>query len=130
MDKKQHVKEFGLSVGIPTLRIFSIEKAKEFYLDFLEFKWDWQHKFEENAPIYCQISKEGLILHLSEHAGDGSPGVRIFIHVKEVRNYQKLLLNKNYPYMKPGLITQPWGETMEVIDPFSNKLIFCQQKTF
>ena len=31
--------EFGRAV--PTFRIFSLEKAREFYVDFLGFKVDW-----------------------------------------------------------------------------------------
>src|SRR5437773_10613657 len=34
-----------MQTAIPILRIFSIEKAKEFYLDFLGFSIDWEHRF-------------------------------------------------------------------------------------
>lgn len=40
---------------IPILRIFDEEKAKEFYLDFLEMKLDWEHRFEPKFPIYSCI---------------------------------------------------------------------------
>lgn len=60
---------------IPILRMFSVEKAKEFYVGYLGFQLDWEHKFPEVAPIYMQVSRAGLILHLSEHYGDGSPGI-------------------------------------------------------
>ena len=60
---------------IPILRIFSIEKAKEFYVDFLGFKVDWEHRFNEDAPVYMQVSRGDLVLHLSEHHGDSSPGL-------------------------------------------------------
>lgn len=33
-----------LSAGIPILRIFSKEKAKEFYLDFMGFSLEWEHR--------------------------------------------------------------------------------------
>ena len=36
--------------------MFSVEKAKEFYLDYLGFHLDWEHKFEEVSPIYMQVS--------------------------------------------------------------------------
>jgi len=61
---------------IPILRIFSIEKAREFYLDYAGFKVDWEHRVEPTAPLYMQVSRDGLVLHLSEHYGDGSPGTR------------------------------------------------------
>src|SRR5947209_13043273 len=59
---------------IPILRIFGVAKAKEFYVDYLRFSVDWEHHFEENTPAYIQLSRDGLVLHLSEHHGDGGLG--------------------------------------------------------
>lgn len=42
---------------IPILRIFSVEKAREFYVDYLGFQVDWEHRFEDVAPIYMQVSR-------------------------------------------------------------------------
>jgi len=57
------------------VRIFSVEKAKEFYVAFLGFSVDWEHHFDDNSPAYLQVSRNGLLLHLSEHHGDGCPHV-------------------------------------------------------
>ncbi len=35
---------------IPILRIFDYQKAVEFYVDWLDFKIDWEHTFEKNTP--------------------------------------------------------------------------------
>ena len=43
--------------AVPILRIFSVEKAREFYLDFLGFIWDWEHRFDDNAPLYARVLK-------------------------------------------------------------------------
>jgi catechol 2,3-dioxygenase-like lactoylglutathione lyase family enzyme len=45
----------NLRQAIPILRIFSVDKAKEFYLDFLGFKLDWEHRFGDNFPLYAQV---------------------------------------------------------------------------
>jgi len=37
----------------PILRIF--DKAKEFYVDFLGFKVDWEHRFEDDLPLWESI---------------------------------------------------------------------------
>lgn len=66
--------EIEFSRVIPVLRIFDIAKADEFYLKFLDFSVDWDHRFDANVPLYRQISCGYLVLHLSEHHGDGSPG--------------------------------------------------------
>lgn len=49
---------------IPVLRIFDIAKAEEFHLGFLGFSVDWDHRLDENAPVYRQISRGNLVLHL------------------------------------------------------------------
>src|SRR5262245_57884538 len=104
--------------AIPILRIFSVEKALEFYRDFLGFKSDWEHRFGENFPLYCQVSRDGLTLHLSEHHGDASPGARVFVPMKDIAALHAELTAKTYRYMKPGVETQPWGKELTVIDPF------------
>src|SRR5215475_10565144 len=64
---------------IPLLRIFDVDKAKEFYLDYLGFTVDWEHRFDDNAPLYMQVSKGRCVLHLTEHHGDCSPGSTVFV---------------------------------------------------
>ena len=61
-----------LDDAIPILRIFDEAKAREFYVDFLGFTIDWEHRFEPGLPLYMQVSKDDCILHLSEHHGDGT----------------------------------------------------------
>ena len=111
----------------PILRIFDIAKADEFYLGFLGFVVDWDHRFDDSAPLYRQISRDGLILHLSEHHGDGCPGARLRITMRGVEAFQKELAAKKYRYMRPGLEKTPW-RTLEtgVIDPFGNHIFFCE----
>lgn len=43
-----------LSAAIPILRIFAEDKAREFYLDFLGFTLEWEHRFEKNFPVQDQ----------------------------------------------------------------------------
>ena len=113
---------------IPILRIFDIVKAKEFYIDWLEFTIDWEHTFNENAPMYMQISKGNITLHLSEHYGDGTPGSGIFIWCSGLEAYQQKLLNKNYKYFRPGLENTFYNSLcMNVIDPFGNKISFNEK---
>jgi catechol 2,3-dioxygenase-like lactoylglutathione lyase family enzyme len=112
---------------VPILRVFDPAKADEFYLGYLGFQVDWDHRFDDNAPLYRQISRGDLVLHLSEHHGDGSPGVRLRVMMRGVEPFHRELASKNYRYMRPGLETTPW-KTMEtgVIDPFGNMIRFCE----
>ncbi|MBU2570965.1 MAG: VOC family protein [Gammaproteobacteria bacterium] len=109
----------------PILRSFDEIKAKEFYLDFLEFNLDWEHRFEEDLPLYMQISKGDCVLHISEHHGDCSPGAALRIQVSNLEQYHELLLGKNYKYARPGVQEKPWGsKDMSIADPFGNRLTF------
>ena len=118
-----------LNAPIPVLRIFDETKAREFYLDFLEFAVDWEHRFEPELPLYMQVSREDCVLHLSEHFGDGTPGACLFLPMKGVREYQALLVGKRYKHARPGICDQPWGRTeMHLVDPFGNKLRFAERK--
>jgi uncharacterized glyoxalase superfamily protein PhnB len=113
------------SAIIPVLRIFDINKVMEFYIDWLGFKIDWQHQFEEGMPLYLQISLNGFKLHLSEHHGDCSPGAKVFIVCTDLRDYHTSLSNKNYRFNMPGLEIEPWNAiSMMVTDPFMNRLYF------
>jgi uncharacterized glyoxalase superfamily protein PhnB len=109
----------------PIFRIFDEAKAKEFYVDFLGFKVDWEHRFSPGAPLYMQVSKDGCIIHLSEHHGDCCPGGAMRIETNELESFHTELLSKNYKYYRPGLDEMPWGtRDMSVKDPFGNRLTF------
>jgi uncharacterized glyoxalase superfamily protein PhnB len=109
----------------PILRIFDEVKAKEFYVDFLGFKIDWEHRFAEGLPLYMQISKDGCVLHLSEHHGDCCPGAAMRIETTELQVFQQQLVLKAYSYSRPAIQQMPWGSTdMTIVDPFGNKLTF------
>lgn len=111
----------------PVLRIFDYQKTIEFYVEWLEFKIDWEHKFDDNSPIYMQVSKDGVELHLTEHYGDCCPGGKAFIIFENLRAYHKILIDKNYKYYKPGLGMAPWNALcMDVTDPFGNNLSFTE----
>src|SRR6266404_3743022 len=92
--------------SIPILRIFDIAKAKEFYLGFLGFKVDFEHRFEPDLPLFMQISLGDVILYLSEHHGDCSPGAKIVIETSGLAAYHADLIAKKYGYARPGLFVQ------------------------
>jgi uncharacterized glyoxalase superfamily protein PhnB len=109
----------------PILRMFDEAKAREFYLDFLGFSVDWEHRFEADFPLYMQVSYGNCLIHLSEHHGDSCPGAAVRIEVDDIDAYQSDLLSKKYKYARPGIETTPWKtREMRVGDPFGNKLVF------
>lgn len=111
----------------PILRIFDYHKAIEFYVNWLGFTVDWEHRFDDNAPIYMQISLGEIELHLSEHHGDCSPGAHIYIDCSGLKEFHKVLIDKKYKYNRPGLERTFYGSwAVTVNDPFFNKITFNQ----
>lgn len=111
----------------PILRIFDEVKAKEFYITFLEFEIDWEHRFEDDLPLYMQISFSDCIIHLSEHHGDCSPGGAIRIEVENLELLHSKLLSKNYKYARPGIEKTPWNtREVRIGDPFGNRIVFYE----
>lgn len=110
----------------PVLRIFDEAKAREFYVDYLGFVVDWEHRYEPGLPLYFQVSRAGLCLHLSEHHGDGTPGSVVFVEMIGIRAFHAELTAKEYRFYRPGLEREPHGLTVSVTDGFGNGLRFCE----
>lgn len=111
------------------LRSFDEVKAKAFYLGFLGFELNWEHRFEPDTPLYMQLSRGDVALHLSEHHGDGVPGAAVFVEMTGIRAFHAEITAKNYRAMRPAVVDAPWGAwLMQVIDPFGNKINFNEPK--
>lgn len=93
--------------AIPILRIFDVAKAKEFYLDFLGFRVDWEHRFEHDAPVYMQVARGDLVLHLSEHHGDCCPGATVYVRTMHLEAFHREITAKGYRFMRPGIERTP-----------------------
>lgn len=115
----------------PVLRIFDYQKALDFYVHWLGFSVDWEHRFEEGMPVYLQVSRGDIVLHLSEHSGDGSPGTHVFIDdFADLALFQQELLQKDYKYNRPGIEVPFYDENalqLKLNDPFHNLLILVQR---
>ena len=109
---------------VPILRIFDVLRARQFYVDYLGCRVDWEHRFDEGAPLYMQVSRGSLVLHLSEHHGDGTPGSALFVETSDVRSLHAELCAKEYPRLNPGLGSDEHGTCMALLDPFGNTLRF------
>jgi uncharacterized glyoxalase superfamily protein PhnB len=116
-----------LQRAIPILRIFDESKAREFYLGYLGFSVDFEHRFNEDAPLFMGISRDGVQIFLSEHHGDGAPGTYVRIDARGLDELHGELSAKRYRYMNPGIQEQEWGQReLTVYDPFGNRLIFSE----
>ena len=114
--------------AIPVFRTFSEEKAREFYIDYLGFEVDWEHRFEPGMPLYMQIHRSDLIVHLSEHHGDATPGSCMFVEMTGIADFHAELAAKDYKYYHPALAQESWRVCFFVQDEFGNSLRFCERE--
>lgn len=114
-------------VAVPILRMFDVERTEAFYLGFLGFRKVWEHRFADHAPLYAEIERDGVRLHLSEHHGDATPGSAVIVEIADAHALQRELIARDYPYARPGVEPKDWGLTVTVGDPAGNRLVFLQR---
>jgi uncharacterized glyoxalase superfamily protein PhnB len=50
------------------------------------------------------------------------------VEMQDIEEFHRELHARPNPNMRPGLETEPWGaRTVEVIDPFGNRLVFSER---
>ncbi|PJN37930.1 glyoxalase/bleomycin resistance/extradiol dioxygenase family protein [Streptomyces sp. CB02959] len=124
MNGSQDAGDVVVRRAVPIFRIFDVAKAHEFYVDYLGCTMDWEHRFAPGTPLYTQVSRSGLALHLSEHHGDATPGSTVYVELTGVRALHAELAAKDYPYLRPGLEEDEFGTCLTVTDPFGNRIRF------
>ena len=88
---------------------------------------DWEHRFAPELPLYLQMSRGDLVLRLSEHHGDGTPGTVVYVDSTDVAGLHAELAAKQYSHLNPGVHTDEIGTHVSVLDPFGNTLRFNQR---
>lgn len=117
----------GLGAPIPVLRVHDDALARDFYLRWLGFEIEWEHRFEPDLPLYVRLRRDAAVLDLSEHHGDGTPGGVVWIPIGDVSSLRYELQKRGHPRARPGIErSAPGGPTMTLTDPFGNVLRFCQ----
>lgn len=100
-------------------------------MDWLGFKIDWEST-PDNSPIYLQISLGKIVIHLTGHQCDCSPGSRIHIEdFKGLKEFHKSLLAKEYVFNSPSIDKAFYNSKvniMQVTDPFGNRLTFTEKE--
>lgn len=118
-----------LDAAVPILRIFDEKLARDFYVGWLGFTWDWEHRFDADSPIYAQVSRGAAKLHLSEHVGDGTPGTIVYLPITGIQDFHAELRSRPWKLYAPGLGPGPGGGLcMDILDPFGNGLRFDEKR--
>lgn len=119
----------NLSIGpaIPILRMFDVAVTKRFYVEYLGCTLNWQDG-EGDRPVYMQVSRGDLVLQLSSHHDDGTPGGAVLVATQGVDALHAELRERGYPFLNPGVGPGPGGgREMQLIDPASNRLRFYER---
>lgn len=86
-----------------------------------------EHRHEPGLPLYMAVARDDLELHLTEHHGDASPGSTSFVWTEGIRAYHVELTAKDYGFARPEIERLPWGDQLQVNDPFGNRIRFCER---
>ena len=108
---------------VPVLRMFDFEATQRFYCDYVGCALDWREG-DVGSPIYLQVSRGNLVLQLSSHHGDGTPGTAVVVYTDDLDALHGELQAKPYPFLSPGIEAHGAGRVMTLIDPASNLLRF------
>lgn len=118
--------DWQVSSVVPVLRMYDLDVTRRFYVDYLGCLLDWTDG-EGDRPVYLQVSRNGLRLHLSSHHDDGTPGAAVLVVVQNLDAIHAELHTRAYPFLNPAIEEGPGpGRTMQLIDPASNRLRFYQ----
>ena len=107
---------------VPILSVKDARASAQFYEQVLGFTIDWEHRFEEGFPLYVQVSRPPLTLHLNEHGGGAGGKVELFVRVPDVDAlYQGMLDRGTKPETEPT--TQSYGiRDFSVVDPDGHRI--------
>lgn len=110
----------------PQLRMTDWQRSRRFYIDGLGFTVDWEHRFYPGSPVFTQITREGLSLFLTEHAGDCQVGGAAYLVVDNVDALYEEIRERGIEVVEPPTDTS-WGRReMTLKDPDGNTLRFSQ----
>jgi len=87
---------------VPILRMYDVAATIRFYVDYLGCSLDWQAG-DGDRPVYLQVSRGGMTLHLSSHHDDGTPGTAVLVEVRNLDALHAELHQRGYPFLNPGV---------------------------
>ena len=119
----------------PCIKCSGVRTSLKFYTEVLDFKVVQEPDADPTSFMskYSLIEREGSLLHLSSHGGDGFFGHNVYVRVEDIDPlYRKFLsngLNDSDPQKFPSLrippVEQSWGmKEFSVSDPDGNKITF------
>ena len=121
--------EFEIHSSIPVLRMLDEAKSKAFYVNYLGYEIDWEHRFNDDSqsPLYMQIHLGSSVLHLNGHAEQDSPVCEVRIPVKGLEAFHRHLSSKDSDFATPDIDDPRYEDRpadLNLYDPSGNHLVF------
>jgi catechol 2,3-dioxygenase-like lactoylglutathione lyase family enzyme len=125
----------AVNATVPVLRIFAVEQALQFYVEFLGFSLDFGGPAGgPGTPFYGQVSRAATSLQLTEHHYDPRPGATVLLWMSGIDRLRAELDERRHdvPVWGPAVWTPeiedaPWAARVLTIgDPFGNHLRFTE----
>ncbi len=99
---------------IPVLRVADVARAIAWY-ERLQFRKEWEHRFEPSLPAFVSIARGRVRLYLSEHTGDARPDTLIHLNVADIDTVAAAF---DHVVDEEGLA----GREVDLVDPDGNRL--------
>jgi catechol 2,3-dioxygenase-like lactoylglutathione lyase family enzyme len=125
----------GPNTTIPVLRIFDVDQARRFYVDFLGCTLDFGGPADGvSGPFYGQVTRGTSTFHLTETQYVASPGATVGISITGIDDLHHELNERrtSVEVWGPAIWVpfpeeMPWGvRLMTISDPFGNHLRFSE----
>ena len=126
--------QFSIGSSIPVLKMLDEAAAIAFYLDYLGYQIDWEHRFNpdiEGSPLYMQIHLGGSVLHLDGHAEADAPVAEVRIPVVGLDAYHQSLSDRSDVRETPDIADPRYegkGTDLNLTDPSGNLLVFWRRE--
>jgi len=111
---------------IPLLHITNAAASEQYYCGQLGFTKEFEvpASATQRDPVYMGVSRDGLLIHLSGHAGDGIAGNTVLFRCDSVDALYREFLAKGVA-IHIGPVNQTWGLREVVVrDPDRNAIVF------
>ena len=124
----------SIGSSIPVLRMLDEAAARRFFLDFLGYEVEWEHRFNDSpaSPLYMQIRLGDSVLHLNGHADDDAPVCEVRVPVQGIGEFcAELQARCSAGQEKPVIVDPRYegvGTDLNLIDPSGNMLVFWRRE--
>ena len=120
---------FALESSIPVLRMLDESLTRDFYLAYLGYEIDWEHRFgeDETSPLYMQIHRGDSVIHLNGHADEDSSICEVRIPVRNLQSFCDYLCTKEKANEKLEIVDPRYEgrpTDLNLLDPTGNHLVF------